>query len=238
MKILILKLKKRVRSKYTIFLPAPLLLLFALALLAGKKIIQPAQTITWRLEDAKMVGGFHPEVLGNPLAVKDGTGTSLSFNGVNDGLIIPAIPIEGWPRFTIEVLFKPAGDGPSAPRFIHFQDKDNNRGTLEVRVTSQGNWYLDTFLKNGKTNEGLTLIDSTRQHPGDKWYWAAMVYDGKKMTSYVNADRELEGNVNFVPVTAGQISLGVRLNKVNWFKGQIREIRFHPAALEQAALQK
>ena len=32
--------------------------------------------------------------------------------------------------------------------------------------------------------------------------------------------------------TKGNISLGVRLNKVNWFKGQIREIRFHSEVLD------
>ena len=64
------------------------------------------------------------------------------------------------------------------------------------------------------------------------------MYDGMKMTSFVNATKELEGNVNFMPMTAGEISLGVRLNKVNWFKGQIKEIRFHPLAMDRAALQR
>ncbi|MDB5249422.1 MAG: hypothetical protein JWQ40_3816 [Segetibacter sp.] len=208
-----------------------------IALIAGTNITDPAETITWKIQDPKLVGTYRPQILGNPAITKEPTATSLSFNGVNDGLIIPTIPIEGWSRFTIEVLFKPAGDGPSAPRFVHFQDKESNRGTIEVRVTPKGQWYLDTFLKNGKTNDGLTLIDSTILHPTDKWYWAALVYDGKKMTSYVEAVKELEGDVNFVPMTTGQISLGVRLNKVNWFKGQISEIRFHPAALDKLALQ-
>jgi len=33
-------------------------------------------------------------------------------------------------------------------------------------------------------------------------------------------------------MTKGNISLGVRLNKVKWFKGQIREIRFHSEVLD------
>lgn len=218
---------------------ATLILLFGIVvLMGGTSIIDPAKTITWKIQDPKRIGDFKPTILGNPLITRDATGTALSFNGVNDGLVIPTIPIEGWTRFTIEVLFNPAADGPTDPRFIHFQDKDLNRGTFEVRVTPKGSWYLDAFLKNGKTSEGLTLIDSTRLHATNKWYWAAMVYDGKKMTSYVNAVQELEGNMNFVPMTTGEISIGVRLNKVNWFKGQIREIRFHPAALDQLALQR
>ena len=35
----------------------------------------------------------------------------------------------------------------------------------------------------------------------------------------------------------GQTSLGVRLNRVFWFKGDVREVRFTPAALGEEALQ-
>ena len=36
---------------------------------------------------------------------------------------------------------------------------------------------------------------------------------------------------------AGKTSLGVRQNLVYWFKGSLREVRFHPVALASAALQ-
>ena len=208
-----------------------------LTLLAGKKAADPGQTIIWKLENPGSIGNYQPAILGNPLIVKDSTSTSISFNGLNDGLVIPKIPIEGWKQFTIEVLFKPAGDGPIAPRFIHFEDKELNRGTFELRLTAHGQWYLDTFLKNGKTNKGLTLIDSTKLHANDKWYWAAMVYDGKKMTSYINRQQELEGELDFPSMTTGNIAIGVRLNKVNWFKGLIKEIRFHSKALNTVSMQ-
>jgi hypothetical protein len=58
------------------------------------------------------------------------------------------------------------------------------------------------------------------------------------MYSYINGQKELEGEIDFPPMTKGNISLGVRLNKVNWFKGQIREIRFHPEELESNNLQR
>lgn len=41
---------------------------------------------------------------------------------------------------------------------------------------------------------------------------------GKKMSHYINAVKELEGEIEFSPMNTGQISLGMRLNKVNWFK--------------------
>ncbi|TDH21624.1 LamG domain-containing protein [Segetibacter sp. 3557_3] len=211
--------------------------ILAVLFISGKHIPEPAQTITWKINSTRQIGEFKPEVIGKPVVIKDKTGSTVAFNGINDGLVVPTIPITGWTRFTIEVLFKPDVDGPSAPRFMHFEDADGNRGTFELRITPMGEWYLDAFLKNGKLNKGLTLIDSTILHPAGKWYWAAMVYDGRKMTSYVNGQKELEGEVELVPMLVGRLALGVRLNKVNWFKGQLKEIRFHPAALDQMALQ-
>ncbi|MES2773098.1 MAG: LamG domain-containing protein [Bacteroidota bacterium] len=194
-------------------------------------------SITWRLTGTAVVGGIKPTVIGNPQIHIEGADTSLFFNGINDGLVLPGIPIEGWQQFTIEVKFKPSGDGPVEPRFMHFEDTLLNRGTMELRLTPHRQWYLDAFLKNGKTNKGLTLIDSTKLHAADKWYWAAMVYDGKKMYSYVNAQKELEGEVDIPPMSGGRISLGVRLNQVNWFKGLISEVRFHHGVLNTEQLQ-
>jgi hypothetical protein len=225
------------KNKLIKLLPFTILLITVVALMSSKEAIKNTQTIVWRLEDTNAVGGYKPVVLGNPISISERNNKYLSFNGVNDGLIIPKIPIEGWKQFTIEVLFKPSSDGPVAPRFIHFEDKDLNRGTFEARITLQGKWYMDTFLKNGKTNKGLTLIDSTKLYDCNSWYWAAMVYDGKKMSSYINGKKELEGDIDFPATTNGNISFGVRLNKVNWFKGAIKEVRFHRAALDALKLQ-
>lgn len=212
-------------------------LMTATGCISRRKATGANQTIVWKLENTRKVGDYNPVILGNPLIVKDIAGTCLSFNGVDDGLIIPKIPMEGWKQFTIEVLFRPSGNGPVAPRFVHFQDRDLDRGTFEIRLTPKAEWYLDAFLKNGKTNSGLTLIDSVKLHPIEQWYWAAMVYDGKKMSSYINGKKELEGDIDFPAMVSGDISFGVRLNKINWFKGFIKEARFHAAALDTTAMQ-
>jgi len=195
------------------------------------KLSNGSKTTTWYLSNTKQIGGFSPIVLGNPELKVEGRDSSIYFNGIDDGLVVPVIPIEGWQKFTIEVLFKADADGPTAPRFIHFEDTLLNRGTFELRLTKNNEWYFDGFLKNGKTNKGIALIDSTKLHPANKWYWAALVYDGKKMYSYINGQKELEAEMDFPAMTKGNISLGVRLNKANWFKGQIRKIIFHPEAI-------
>jgi hypothetical protein len=214
-----------------------ILLLFFLLIFFTSAFFKSDSTVTWELKNIHCIGGLKTEILGNPLIETDGKDTSIDFNGIDDGLIVPDIPIKGWSVFTIEVLFKPDGDGPIAPRFIHFEDTAFRRGTFEIRLTNKKQWYLDAFLKNGKTDRGLALIDSTKLHPADQSFWVAMEYDGKKMISFVNGKKELEGKFNFSAMTKGNISLGVRLNKVDWFKGQIKEIRFHPEALKSQGLQ-
>jgi hypothetical protein len=58
------------------------------------------------------------------------------------------------------------------------------------------------------------------------------------MTDYVNGAREFEGRVVFPPMTNGDTSLGMRLNRVFWFKGSIKEVRFHSTALTPDGLQR
>ena len=209
---------------------------FLIALIPVAVLVSPP-TVTWHLKNTTHIGEFSLTTLGNPFVKVEGKDSSIYFNGINDGLVVPTIPIEGWSAFTIEVLFKPDSDGSPAPRFIHCEDTASNRLTFELRLTKNEQWYFDGFLRNGKTKKGLALIDSTKQHPANKWHWAALIYDGHKMYSYINGQKELEGEIDFPSMTKGSTSLGVRLNKVNWFKGQIREIRFYPEAMEAKSLQ-
>ena len=214
------------------------LLMLAFLLLSGNVPFHPRQTLIWKLNDTTMIGGLKPTVLGSPRIVHDKSGTALFFDGVDDGLILPINPIKGWKNFTVELLFQPAADGPAEPRLVHSEDTEGNRFTMEIRVTSKGQWYLDTFLKNNKTGQRLTLIDSTSLYACGKWYWAALVYNGKSMSQYVNAKKVLDGPIAFGTTGTGQIALAVRLNQVNWYRGMIREIRFHPLALKSADLQR
>jgi hypothetical protein len=51
------------------------------------------------------------------------------------------------------------------------------------------------------------------------------------MDTYVNGEHELSGHVAFSPFDKGTTSIGVRMNKVSWFKGAIYEIRISPKCL-------
>ncbi len=215
---------------------------FVAALALSGAGIQPAcaaaDPVVWRVDDPKRVGPHQPTVLGAPRIVVDAENKVLRFNGTSDGLIIADNPIKGHAAFTIEVRFKPDGDGPAAQRFVHVEDSRENRALIETRVTPDKQWYLDTFLYSHASTKGLTLVDKTKLHPCDRWYWAALVYNGKVMSHFVDGVREQEGAIDFGPMVAGRTSVGVRLNQVFWFKGEIAEIRFHPRAVAVTELQR
>jgi hypothetical protein len=195
-------------------------------------------TIIWRVENPKLIGGQAPQVLGAPRAVVEDEFKALRFDGVGDGLIVPQVPIQAWRAFTIEVLFKPDGDGPTEQRFVHLEDVAENRALIETRVTPNRQWYLDTFLFSRPTEKGVTLVDKQKLHPTDRWYWAALVYDATTMSHYIDGVKEQEGTIAFGPMKEGRTSIGVRLNQVFWFKGCIAEVRFHPRVVSAADLQR
>jgi hypothetical protein len=193
---------------------------------------------TWRLDNVGKLGGHAVTVEGAPQVAADGGDKVVTFDGKHDGLFLDALPIAGAKAFTIEVLFKPASDGPEAQRFVHVQDNAGARAMIEIRVNGKGGWWLDTFLVGAGVKQGVTLIDPARVHPTDRWYWVALRYDGKTMTDYVNGAKELSGEIALAPFGPGKISLGVRQNKVYWFKGAIKEVRFHLEAVPEEKLQR
>lgn len=191
----------------------------------------------WRLEDAAKVGGHVTTVYGEPQVATEAGSKALIFNGTSDGLLVPVNPLAGWAQFTVEVLIKPDGVGVEEQRFMHIQDSREARIMIETRVYKNKQWALDTYLFADRNNN-RPLLDKTMLHPTDQWHWVALVYDGKKMTNYINGVKELEGEVAFPPMLTGQLSIGVRQNLVYWYKGAIREVRFHPTALAPIALQR
>jgi hypothetical protein len=194
-------------------------------------------TLVWRLDDLHSIAGKAPELLGAPQLLTDNGRKVVHFNGTDEGLILPLVPIAGMKAFTMQVLFKPESGGPAEQRFIHSEDDVGERFTFETRLTPAGQWSLDTFLLSA--NSRLTLLDTTRLHPADRWYWVALRYDGATMTSFINGVKELEGPVAFPPMhDTGRIAFGVRLNHVSWFKGCIGELRITPSALPESALLK
>jgi hypothetical protein len=191
-------------------------------------------SIIWTIDSTDCIGGHSAQAFGAPSVGMPSQG--VAFDGVRDGLMVEDNPLMGLGVFTVEVLFFPVAGGGHEQRFVHMQEHGSeNRALIELRSV-EGGWFLDTYLH--ATASQLTLITPESLHANGRWHWAALTYDGVTMRHFVNSIEEASGLVTFAPLHAGRTSIGVRQNLVSWFKGNVREIRLTPCALQPAQLQR
>ena len=189
-------------------------------------------SVIWKINAVSDIGQNTTGKIGNPETIIAGKDSAVRFNGINDGLMVQSNPLSGAKEFTVEVIFKPAKasfDKNHEQRFVHIQESPSKRILIELRITREGKWFLDTFLKSDTSSKTLYSEDIT--HATGKWYCAALVYKNGIMRDYVNGKEEHWGNVNFIPMKDGKVSIGVRQDLRSWFKGEIKEIRFTKEAL-------
>ena len=188
----------------------------------------------WNVNNIDSIAGFQTAVSGKPEIINSKEyGNVVWFNGIDNSLIVDSNPLEGAESFTIEVIFKPDGTYPEnfEQRFVHIQDSSTNerRVLIELRMTEGNQWYLDTFIK-AETNQ-LTLVSPKDLHPAGVWAHAALVYENGQMSHYVNGKKEISGEVKYLPITNASTSIGMRMNRVSWFKGSIAVLKFSHKAL-------
>ena len=198
--------------------------------------------LNWTADAGGALGTAAALRLGEPKLESSPHGNVLCFDGVDDGLVFEQNPIAGMSQFTIQVLFRPDASGtpetPSEQRFVHFEQgsattPQSPRVLIETRVVGD-RWFLDTYLRTAGGSKAL--IDPEKKHPVGRWYWVALSYGGGTMRQYIDRQLELEGAIPFEPLCSGRASLGVRLNRVSWFKGCLRELRVTPSVLPAAEL--
>jgi hypothetical protein len=100
---------------------------------------------------------------------------------------------------------------------------------IELRITPEDKWFLDTFIKSGSSSKALYAENDL--HATDEWWHACLVYKGNVMTHYVNGVEELKGEIIFQEVSSGKTSIGVRQTFVSWFKGAIKTLKVTHKAL-------
>jgi hypothetical protein len=66
------------------------------------------------------------------------------------------------------------------------------------------------------------------------WHHVASVYDGKEFTNYVDGVREGGAEIHLLPHGRGHASVGMRINRVFYFKGAVHIARFTRRALTPA----
>lgn len=177
------------------------------------------------------------EIWGSPSLTENSPyGTAVFFDGVDDGIFFKKNPLEGLSSYTVEVLIRQDTGASLEPRFLHMGDIKHDRMMLETRLTEDGQWALDSYLRSGE--EYLVPLDREMLHPAGEWAHVAVVVDKGKMTNYINGVRELEGEIEFNPIEPGGMSIGVRMNQVHWFRGAIHSIRVTPTVLKPDAFQR
>jgi hypothetical protein len=200
--------------------------------------------ITWTFDRLDKIGGVATDVEGHPKIIDTPVGKAVEFNGVDESLLIEQHPLAGAETFTFEAIFRPDG-GDAQQRWFHLAEIDpktglatsiektttepNARFLFELRVVNENQWYLDAFVNGPGYNRALMFAG--KLHPIGQWYHVAQVYDGKMYRSYVNGELQGEAEVAFKPQGPGRASVGVRMNKVNYFKGAVHMARFTPSAL-------
>jgi hypothetical protein len=99
---------------------------------------------------------------------------------------------------------------------------------FEIRIV-KGEWCLDSFATSG--GQRLALLNCEKRYPFGKWYRVTTVYDGKTLKNYVGDELQGQGEVRLTPQRPGRASMGARINKVDYFKGEIWGARFTRSAL-------
>jgi hypothetical protein len=193
--------------------------------------------VVWNMDNLTSIGGYTVTTYGNPKVIYTPNGNAIEFDGINSRIQVAGYPLGTATNFTIEVIFNPYNSETSVmPRILHVEEtamSANKRITVECRFDGNGNWYGDTFLKDPTSN--LTLSNASKIHMTDQWTHIALTYDGTTMKQYVNGVEELSGSVAFGGVLSiAQVSLGGRMNNVNYLKGAIRKVIFTPTALAAA----
>jgi len=175
--------------------------------------------LVWKFDNLGQIGGLKTRVEGEPKLVESGWGKAIRFGGEPDAIFVDQHPLAGAETFTWEAVFRPERGGKPEQRFFHLQeDGSQHRLLFETRLI-EDRWCLDSFAATRTGSQ--TLIDRSKLHSLDEWHHVAMVYDGTEFRHYV--DHQLQGaaNVQLAPQGAGKTSLGVRINRIDYFQGSL-----------------
>lgn len=217
---------------------------------------QAQQAITWRFDNLTRIGGAQVTTVGTPRLIDTPIGKAIHFEGhgktntgnpqngnptgnpIGDALFLNTAPLSGNATYTFEVIFRPSSQGAPAQRFFHMQDNDSqSRRMFEIRIVNN-QWCLDTVgidVRHGSEQHGVALAcDAPHLHPLDRWYAVAATYDGKTLRGYVDGEPQAEIAVTLAPLPPGTTSVGTRIDKRDFFTGDIYSARFTPRVLSTA----
>jgi hypothetical protein len=200
---------------------------------------QPMQE-TWTFDRIDRIGGHPTTILGHPRVIDVPAGKAVEFNGVDDGLQLDVHPLAGAATYTWEAIFRPDG-GNAEQRWFHLEENPasgsdaDNRMLFEIRVVD-GQWCLDAFNRSGEVQKAL--LNRRHLHPLGEWHHVAAVYDGRTFRSYIDGVEDGAAEIQLAPQGPGRTSIGVRINRLFYFKGAVSMARFTRRALDPSEFLK
>jgi hypothetical protein len=226
--------------------------LLAAALIMLAVPTRAQQAITWRFDNLTKIGDTQVTTVGRPRAIHTSIGSAIHFEGqgntnsnnpesgnpTGDALLLNFSPLSGDATYTFEVVFRPSSKGAPAQRFFHLQDNNSqSRRMFEIRIVNK-QWCLDTVgidVGHGAEQHGVAQIcDAAHLHPLDHWYAITATYDGKTLRGYVDGELQGEAGVTLAPLPPGTTSVGTRIDKRDFFTGDVYSARFTPSVLPPA----
>jgi len=176
--------------------------------------------VTWIITDF-LEAREGVSVVGNPKTIDSPFGRAVHFNGEEDGIISEEMPLRNLSEFTIEMLIRFDAGGNHEQRYFHTGTMMEDRVLMEIR-SDMNSWYLDGMVET--RGNWVVLMSPEFTHPFGLWYHIAFTVKKGEQITYVNGNKELEGKIDFSPLSEGATSLGVRQNMVSWLKGAIYSI--------------
>lgn len=234
--------------------------LLTLAIPSPAVLAHAQRAINWRFDNLTTIGGAQVTTIGTPQLVDTPIGKAIHFEGrlnpnsatnttnpnsgnpTGDALFLNTAPLTGFATYTFEVIFRPSSKGAPAQRFFHIQDATSlSRRMFEIRIVNN-QWCLDTVgidIRNAPEQHGVTLAcDAAHLHPLDRWYVASATYDGHTLRGYVDGELQGEIPITLLPLPPGTTSVGTRIDKRDFFTGDIYSARFTPTVLPPASFLK
>jgi hypothetical protein len=179
-----------------------------------------------------LLGAVHP--VGGALA--GSSDTAASFNGSGAQVKVPYNPSLNPSAFTAEAWLQPGlnllpSDTKAA---LSCGDMTNPRAGWLIYQTGNG-WNFRTYNQNG-TTPAVSITGGPPPVAGN-WYHVAVVWDGSVGMVYVDGTLAATSTpTNYVPGTAGPLTVGVRADSTFWWTGAADEVALYPTALSAAQI--
>ena len=161
--------------------------------------------------------------------------TAYSFDGTDDYVNIPNIPLSSGSTRSINVWFKTSTAEASN---LHNYDVDQP-GRHLLKISSTGT-VMGAFRNSSQNLIGGTAIESTTTVADGVWHMATLVYDGTDLILYIDAAQE--ASVTDSGATVSKISnsgrIGDHASTSSLFTGDIWDFRIYNTDLGPSEVQE